>query len=143
MGKKRVQTIIEGMSNGVMVTNEDLEVILHNPALMQLLELREEIKTPTAVTEIIRDEALIRTLKKILQGKVDEGVPVTQEIRIGERTLRAVSTPSLGLDRNVFFRISGTLTIFEDVTIFKEFDRMKSDFVNLVAHGLRSPLVSI
>ncbi|MGA2735312.1 MAG: PAS domain-containing protein [Syntrophobacteraceae bacterium] len=140
---KRFQTIIEGMGNGLMVTNEDLEVILHNPALMQLLELREEIKTPTAVTEIIRDEALIRTLKKILQGKVDEGVPVTQEIRIGERTLRAVSTPSLGLDRNVFFRISGTLTIFEDVTIFKEFDRMKSDFVNLVAHGLRSPLVSI
>jgi two-component system, OmpR family, phosphate regulon sensor histidine kinase PhoR len=53
--KKRVQAIIEGMGNGVMVTNEDLEVILHNPALMQLLELRDEIKAPTAVTEIIKE----------------------------------------------------------------------------------------
>lgn len=116
--KKRVQAIIEGMGNGVMVTNEDLEVILHNPALMQLLELREEIKTPTAVTEIINEGALIRTLKKILQGHVDEGVPITQEIHIGERTLRVVSTPSIEVDRNVFFKISGTVTVFEDVTVF-------------------------
>jgi sensor histidine kinase regulating citrate/malate metabolism len=84
--KKRVQAIIEGIGNGVMVTNEDLEVILHNPALMQLLELRDEIKAPTAVTEIIKEEAPIRTLKKILQGHVDEGVPITQEIHMRVRT---------------------------------------------------------
>lgn len=143
MGKKRVQTIIEGMSNGVMVTNEDLEVILHNQALMELLGLREEIEVPIAVTEIIKEEALIRTLKKILQGKVDEDVPITQEIRIGHRILRAISTPSLRLDRNVFIKVSGTVTVIEDVTVLKELDRMKSDFVNLVAHELRSPLASI
>jgi two-component system, OmpR family, phosphate regulon sensor histidine kinase PhoR len=116
--KKRVQTIIEGMDNGVMVTNKDLEVILHNPALTQLLELREEIKTPTAVTEIIKEAALLGTLKKLLLGNVDEGVPIAQEIRIGERTLRAVSTPSFGVGRNMFSRVSGTVTVFEDVTVF-------------------------
>jgi signal transduction histidine kinase len=33
--------------------------------------------------------------------------------------------------------------VLEDVTAFKQLDQMKSDFVNMVAHELRSPLVSI
>jgi signal transduction histidine kinase len=143
MEKKRAQKIIDGMSNGVMVTNEDLEVILHNQALMQLLGLREEIKAQATVSEIVREEALVQTLKKILQGKSDEYMPIAQEIRIGQRVLRAVSTPAIGLDRNVFIKFCGTVTTFEDITVLKELDRMKSDFVNLVAHELRSPLISL
>jgi signal transduction histidine kinase len=143
MEKKRVQNIIDGMSNGVMVTNGELEVILHNRALTLLLDLREEIKGQTTVTEIIKEEALIQTLKKILQGKVDADIPISQEIRIGQRILRAVSTPSIELDRNVFIRFSGTVTIFEDVTVLRELDHMKSDFVNHVAQELRGPLVSV
>jgi two-component system, OmpR family, phosphate regulon sensor histidine kinase PhoR len=37
----------------------------------------------------------------------------------------------------------GTVTVLEDITAFKKLDEMKSDFVNMVAHELRSPLVSI
>ena len=37
----------------------------------------------------------------------------------------------------------GTVTVLEDVTPFKRLDEMKSDFVSMVAHELRSPLVSI
>jgi two-component system phosphate regulon sensor histidine kinase PhoR len=37
----------------------------------------------------------------------------------------------------------GTVTLLEDITAFKQLDEMKSDFVNMVAHELRSPLVSI
>jgi len=35
------------------------------------------------------------------------------------------------------------VTVLEDISFFKQLDKMKSDFVNMVAHELRSPLVSI
>ena len=35
----------------------------------------------------------------------------------------------------------GTVTVIEDITAFKQLDQMKTDFVNMVAHELRSPLV--
>jgi len=143
MERKRLQKIIDEMSNGVMVTNEELEVTLHNRALVILLDLREEIKPRTAVSEIIKEETLVRTLKAILQRKLDAGAPVTQEIRVGQRMLRAASTPSIGLDRNVFIKFSGTVTTFEDITIPKELDRLRSDFANFVAEQLRSPALSI
>jgi len=141
--KKRLRTIINGMANGVMVTNEDLEVVLQNPALMRMLEISEEIRNPVPITKVINDETLIATLQRILSGNVKEDALISQEIRMGEHTLRAISTPALGPDRKVFFRVSGTVTVFEDITAFKQLDRMKSDFVNMVAHELRSPLVSI
>ena len=37
--KKKLETIIHCLANGVMVTNKNLEVILHNPALLRLLNL--------------------------------------------------------------------------------------------------------
>ena len=40
-------------------------------------------------------------------------------------------------------QVLGTVTVFQDVTIFKQLNEMKSNFVQLVSHELRSPLASI
>ena len=141
--KKRLRTIINCMGNGVMVTDQALEIILHNPAFMRLLELSEELKNPFPIGKVISDGPLIETLSQILRGGVKENEFVSQEIQMGKHTLRAISTPAFGLYRNVFLKVSGTVTVFEDITAFSQLDQMKSHFVNMVAHELRSPLVSI
>ncbi|MCJ7685503.1 MAG: response regulator [Desulfobacteraceae bacterium] len=137
--KSRLKTIIKQMANGVMVTNRNLEVVLHNPALMRLMEIPEEIENPAPIGKIIHEESLIDTLKQILSGESPEEESVSQEINVGAKALRAISAPALGPNKAV----AGTVTVLEDITAFKQLDEMKSDFVNMVAHELRSPLVSI
>ena len=39
--------------------------------------------------------------------------------------------------------IVGAVIVLENITAFKQLDEMKSHFVNMVAHELRSPLVSV
>ena len=141
--KKKLETIIHCLANGVMVTNKNLEVILHNPALLRLLNLSGEIENPVPVFKIIKDSALLETLHQIQRGETAEQKLISQEIHVDNRVLRAISAPALGPDRNVFWAIAGAVTVLEDITPFKELDRMKSDFVNMVAHELRSPLVAI
>ena len=141
--KKRLKTIINCLANGVMVTNRNLEVILHNPALMRLLEISERIENPFPVTKIITNDTLIETLKKILSEGFPENELISQEIRAGKRVLRVISEPALGPSRNVFWSVAGTVTVFEDITAFKQLDQMKTDFINMVTHELRSPLVAI
>jgi two-component system, OmpR family, phosphate regulon sensor histidine kinase PhoR len=141
--KKRLKTIINCMANGVMVTNSNLETTLHNPALIRLMGISEEIKNPAPVTTIINDKSIISTLKKIQRGECPIDEFTSQEVNIGTRTLRAISAPALAPDRNVFWKVVGAVTVFEDISAFKQLDRMKTDFVNMVAHELRSPLVSI
>jgi signal transduction histidine kinase len=137
--KSRLKTIINRMANGVMVTNRNLEVVLHNPALMRLTEISSEVENPAPVRQIINDESLINTLKQIQSGEIPDNESISQEIQVGKSILRIISAPALGPDKN----IAGTVTVLEDITAFKQLDQMKSDFVNMVAHELRSPLVSI
>jgi signal transduction histidine kinase len=137
--KSRLKTIIHCMGNGVLVTNQNLEVVLHNPALMRLLEVSGNQDNPFPLSDIIRDEALTDTLKQILAGEPREHEAAVQEIQAGSLVLRAVSAPLFGPEAGV----AGSVTVLENISDFKELDRMKSDFVNMVAHELRSPLVAM
>jgi len=137
--KSRLRTMINCMANGVMVTNRSMEVVLHNPVFMQLLDIKEEIEAPVAISSIISDQVLIETLASILNQREGKSEWVTQEIQAGARALRAISAPATGPQGDIM----GTVTVLEDITPFKQLDQMKTDFVNMVAHELRSPLVSI
>jgi two-component system phosphate regulon sensor histidine kinase PhoR len=141
--KKRLETIITCMANGLMVTNRNMEIVLHNPALLRLLGISGDLTNPIPLSQVIDDEALIETLKRIQTSEVPEKEFFSQEIHVGGKVVRAISAPNLGPDRNVFWAVTGTVTVLEDVTAFKQLDQMKSDFLNMVAHELRSPLVSI
>lgn len=137
--KSRLKTIINCMANGVMVTNRNLEMVLHNPALMKLLEISGEVLNPVPLAQIIDHEALIETLNKIQSHSAHDGGIFSQEIEAGSNVVRAITAPALGPDNDIV----GSVTVLEDITPFKQLDEMKSDFVNMVAHELRSPLVSI
>jgi signal transduction histidine kinase len=50
-----------------------------------------------------------------------------------------MSAPVPGLDGQVL----GTVTVFQDITTFRQLDEMKSNFVQMVSHELRSPMASI
>ncbi len=137
--KSRLRTIINCMGNGVMVTNRNLEVVLHNPALARLLEISRKIENPLPATEIFPENPLVKTLEQIMSAESGQEEAVIQEISVGKNVLRAISAPLLGPDDKGI----GTVTVLENVSAFKQLDRMKSDFVNMVAHELRSPLVSM
>jgi len=136
--KSRLKTIINCMANGVMVTNRNLEVVLHNPALMKMMEIEEELESPIPIERIINDESLIGILKKILEENIKDEF-FYLELKIKNRYIRTISAPALGPEETVV----GTVTVLEDITDFKRLDEMKTDFINMVVHELRSPLSAI
>ncbi|MDY6973039.1 MAG: response regulator, partial [Thermodesulfobacteriota bacterium] len=137
--KSRLKTVINRMASGVMVTNRNLEVVLHNPAFMRLMGIFKEVENPVNITKVLNDESIITTLRQIQDRETPINESISQETRAGANFVRAISAPVLGSDKDV----AGTVTVLEDITAFKQLDQMKSDFVNMVAHELRSPLVSI
>jgi two-component system, OmpR family, phosphate regulon sensor histidine kinase PhoR len=139
MEKSRIRTIINCMADGVLVTNRDLEMVLHNPALMRLLGLSTAFAEPAALSDFLADEDLERGLKSILNASGDEPVLISRDLHKGNKYIHALSAPVPGLHGQVL----GTVTVFQDITTFKQLDQMKSDFVHMVSHELRSPLASI
>ncbi len=135
--QSRMHTIVHCMADGVLVTNRDLEVVLVNAALYQLLGL-SAISPPAPLTDFIQDE----TLQEAIQALVAAGEAnqtISQELNCGRVHLRALSAAFHGPDHQVL----GTVTVFHDVTSFKELEEMKDDFVRMVSHELRSPISAI
>ncbi|MGO9376555.1 MAG: response regulator, partial [Syntrophobacteraceae bacterium] len=139
MERSRTRTIINCMADGVLVTNRDLEIVLHNPALLRLFEFSKPLEEPSALHGCIGDEDLEENLRTIVNSCCEEAMPVYREFCKGNKYLRAASAPIPGLDNQVM----GSVTVFQDVTVFKQLNDMKSEFVQLVSHELRSPLASI
>ncbi len=137
--KSRLKTIINYMANGVIVTNRNMEVVLNNPAIKRLLEISKDVENPIQAAEIIKEESLLDTLSLILSNNSSDDKCISQEIESGGYFLRAISAPVLGPDSEIV----AAVTVLENITAFKQLDQMKSDFVNMVAHELRSPLVAI
>lgn len=137
--KSRLKTIINCMANGVLVTNRNQEVVLHNPALTRLMGVSEKVHPPVELSRLLDNKELIETLSRLQAGDLPPDNFISQEIESGNHFLRAISAPALAPGSGVV----GTVTVLEDITAFKRLDEMKSDFVNMVAHELRSPLVSI
>jgi signal transduction histidine kinase len=139
MEQSRIRTIVNCMADGVLVTNRDLEVVLHNPALMRLLELPTGLEGPRALSDYIADGSLVEGLRDLLEKAGTETELISRELSKGRAHLRALSAPIHGPEREVL----GSVTVFHDVTRFKQLDEMKSNFVHMVSHELRSPLASI
>ncbi len=137
--KSRIRTITNCMADGVLVTNRYLEIVLHNTALMRLLGFPASLPEPSALPEDIASEGLEKDLRTILDSSCEEAGQISREFCRDGKYIHAVSAPIPGLNNQVL----GTVTLFKDVTIYKQLNEMKSDFVQLVSHELRSPLASM
>jgi two-component system phosphate regulon sensor histidine kinase PhoR len=138
--KSRIHTIINCMADGVLVTNRGLEVVLCNPVLRRLLGISPPADSPALLSDCLEDQTLVSTLQDLLAKAAEQPEElISREMSRGGAHLRALSALALGPDREVL----GTVTVLHDITKFKELDAMKSSFVHMVAHELRSPLSTI
>jgi len=137
--QSRVRTIVHCMAEGVLVTNRDLEVVLQNPALARLLDLPKVPEQPTLLSRYLDEPFLAEAIEGLMERAPDRWEMVSREFRKGSADLRALSAPIF----DVAGEVLGSVTVFQDITSFKELDRMKSHFVQMVSHELRSPLATV
>ncbi len=136
--QSRLKTVFGCMVEAVLVTDPEGVVVLHNPAAIKLLEIQTDPVIGKHLSASISD----RVALKMIEEAMEKGVAVAREFvpgAISRRFLRAHCSPVVSSTGVVL----GSVTTFEDVSTSKEIDRMKSDFVAMVAHELKSPLASI
>jgi PAS domain S-box-containing protein len=140
--KSRTLTIINHMADGILVTDQQGIIVLHNPAVTRMLGLEEESPLGKNILEWTGNEDLARMLEKILgiEGPHDQGI--SQELAWGDPPQNYFIAHAAPI-RSGPEEVLGSVTIFNDITWLKELDQMKSDFVNMVSHELRSPLGAI
>ncbi|MFH1123277.1 MAG: ATP-binding protein [Pseudomonadota bacterium] len=138
--KSQFRTVIDCMAEGVMVCNAEQVLVLYNPAALKILSHVQSVRTPVAVTEVLESEDLI----KLISYASTQQKRLSSEVRLSldpkETWVLANVAPVVESASGQFL---GTVTVLRDITELKHIEHVKADFVNLVAHELRSPLTAV
>jgi two-component system phosphate regulon sensor histidine kinase PhoR len=134
----RLKTVFSCMAEAVLITDSKGVVVLHNPAAIKLLEIQTDPVIGKPLADSIRDKAAVSMVKEAVASATAQSREFSPG-SISRQHLRAHCSPVMTEKGEVI----GSVTTFLDISALKEIDQMKSDFVAMVAHELKSPLASV
>jgi two-component system phosphate regulon sensor histidine kinase PhoR len=132
-----VQTLaaaIEGMDEGMWITDSEGVVLRHNEALRAILGTDQELVGHRPLFLVRRTElhdAVLRACR--------EGVTSTVEVSMDAPRSKILEVHVAPLGRE----LPGSAAVFRDVTERKRLERVRQDFVANVSHELRTPITAI
>jgi len=143
--KSRMGTLINHLLDGVMATDGEKQVALANPAFLKLTGYRGESPIGLPVNKLIQNEKLLQLIDEALSMPADQFTELTDEFDQGalaenKETVLAVRCVPF---RDRLHRNLGTVTVVHDITALKKMDKIKTDFVSMVAHEIKSPMNSV
>lgn len=130
----RLETIFDGMSEGVVLLNAAGKVEFANSAIREMFSLNAEVRGKT-MGEVIREPELIRLLGQLNNtGRIDD-----KELTLLNGEERHFILNGVRW-RHETARPNATLLVFHDVTPLRNAEATRRDFVANVSHELRTPL---
>ncbi|MBO5567515.1 MAG: HAMP domain-containing protein, partial [Clostridia bacterium] len=127
--RNRLQSLINGLSEGIIAIDKGNATPLINPAVLTLLDLREDDDIKAAAPQIF--------------GMFDEALAA------GESRQKTVWRNNLALHVSIspLFDASGSVSgcvgILSDVTSAERLEQTRRDYVANVSHELRTPLTAL
>lgn len=134
--KNRTLAIIQNFADGILIFDEDNRLLMVNPKAESFFKIEQEEILGKSFSEFIRVPPL-SFLTSVFEDKIK---PISRkEVKVrNELILEVTTTPIL-----IEGKTMGNLMILHDVTREKEIEKMKTEFVSVSAHQLRTPLSAI
>ncbi len=133
--KEKTLAIISNFSDGLLFFDQQKRLILINPQAQKFFDLSAREVEGKSLEQLLK----IEKLKPLIELLKKEEEVYRQELTLRENLiLEATSLPILRERKKI-----GELLILHDVTREKRIERMKTEFVSIAAHQLRTPLSAI
>ncbi len=131
--RARMEAILGGMAEGVLVVNDQGQLQLVNPAARRMLRLTSAVEGHHYL-EIVRHPEIAARVAEALDGTAGDSVelPLQQALTVVVRSAPVAAG-----------RGAGAVVVLHDITDLRRADRVRRDFVANVSHELRTPLTAV
>jgi len=133
--RSRMEAILTGMVEGVIVVDSHARLQLVNDAARQMLKL-DEVGIGRPYVETLRLPAVVELVAAVLFGRTPDALQFSPP-RDPQRTIIARAAPAAGAAEH------GVVLVLHDITDLRRADQIRRDFVANVSHELRTPLTAI
>jgi PAS domain S-box-containing protein len=134
--KSKTLAIIQNFTDGLLVFDKEGKVSLINPQAENFCKVKKEEVLGKSILELTQFPNFIPIVEAV--GREIKGI-FRKEVQISEELILEVTTIAMIREEEKI----GTLMILHDVTREKAIERMKTEFVSISAHQLRTPLSAI
>jgi two-component system, OmpR family, phosphate regulon sensor histidine kinase PhoR len=138
--KSRLNTIIESISSGVLLINKERKLVYFNKACLKKLNLDELIIEEPIIEKL--PPQISALVNKILESENPSGKSYTTEVEIipnNEFVIEATCSRVPHPDGS----FAGVVVVLKNITGLKQIEVLKSQFVSMVAHELKTPLAAV
>jgi two-component system phosphate regulon sensor histidine kinase PhoR len=139
--RSRLRTIIGAMADGVLVANLEGRLVLWNASSVKMLKSKGFDVAGESLEYYISNEPLIAAIKEVLNSDDEDFSMISREIPAQDE--QVILMANIAPVRDEGGKILGAVTVLRDITKLKEINKIKSQFVSMVAHELRAPLAAI
>jgi len=136
--KEILATVINNLADGILVTDEQGHIILYNQKAQALLGIKGRTALGESVKDYIKNEVLVGLINKILTLDLPFHTEEICLIDSGDSKLRVHVCPVR--DENAL--LIGSVSLIHDTSQLSAIDKVKSNFLAMVSHQLKSPLSS-
>jgi len=132
--KKRIETIINNMSDPIVGLDEQHNVLFVNTSALRIFELSENELIGKPAAEAAKKNDLLHTLLN--------SNPTVLPLKIYDNNKECYFTKEIWQIQNEDKSI-GEVILLKNITQYKELDLAKTNFIATVSHELKTPLASI
>jgi len=134
--RDKTLTIIRTFADGLLVFDKKNNLLLINPQAEDFLKIKAEEVVGKSISELAKI-SIFTSLSNFLGKKIKK--IFREELRLKKNLVVEVTTTPFLRGKEKL----GVLVILHDVTREKVIERLKTEFVSLSAHQLRTPLSAI
>lgn len=131
----KLESMVSSMADGVLMFDQNYNLILVNPAAVALLGLATGAK-PTIfdVAKVLADKLDIRT--KLEESIKEDRLVSFDNLSVGGKISQLLMSPVKDNKK----RLLGAVVLFHDKTAEKQLQTLREDFTAMMVHELRAPL---
>lgn len=145
--RARTEAVFMSIGDGAIATDEFGKITRINPAALQILGYKEREVIgewfPNVIVTLNDDNTPVSLIDRPITRAFLTGQTVSEKTYY--RTKRGSRLPVAVTVSPIIYnnRPVGAIEVFRDISVEYEIDRMKSEFISLASHQLRTPLSAI
>lgn len=136
-GSSRFEAVLLSMFDGVVVVDSKGMIILMNPSLASLLQIKDNPAGRKPV-EVIRNIDVQEIMEEALSSPEGVRAKEVSVLMPEQKTLMVHATPVAKEGKSM-----GAVLVFHDITELRTLENLRRDFVANVSHELRTPISNI